>query len=295
MRGRQIGDIAVHRVVESEQPLFLMHHMIPDALPERLDPYRDWLEPDALEPGTGRMVLTMQSYLIRTPRHNILIDTCVGNDKERAYVEQWNQCANNRYLDELAAHGLTPDDIDIVMCTHLHPDHVGWNTRLIDGRWVPTFANARYVFARKEWEFWAEKNKKKPNFSDGAIDDSVLPVIEAGQAVLVETDHAIDDQAWLEPAPGHTPGHIAVRLSSNGADAVMWGDTLISPVQCAEPGWNVASCFDAELSRRTRREMLERHCETDTLVLTAHFPSPSVGHVLREQDAFRFRYAPDPA
>ena len=291
MKPQMLGDISLARVLESEFPEFEPTHLLPDATPENLAPHLDWLTPRVIDPETGKLVLAIQSYVIRTRHHNILIDTCVGEDKERTFDPAWNMRTGTRYLADLAALGLAPADIDFVMCTHLHPDHVGWNTRLVDGRWVPTFPEAKYIFSRIEWEFWEPKARRdNRKFGDGAIGDSVLPVVEAGQALIVESDHAIDDQIWLEPSPGHTPGHVSVRLASRGKDAVMSGDLIHSPVQCAEPDWCSAACFDKEQSRKTRWQFLEECAETGRFVLTAHFPSPSVGHVTRHGQAFRFRY-----
>ena len=191
------------------------------------------------------------------------------------------------WLDGFAAHGLRFEDIDYVFCTHLHVDHCGWNTRILDGRWVPTFPNARYVFARREYEHVAEAARTE---GDPVFAENVLPVMEAGQAVLVDLDHAIDDEVWLEPTPGHTPGHVAIRLASAGASAVMSGDLMHSPVQCRHPEWVVRPDYDKAEGCRTRRAFLERYCETGTLVYTAHFPLPSAGRIEREGDAFRFVY-----
>ena len=197
-----------------------------------------------------------------------------------------------RFLGDLAALGLQPEDIDFVMCTHLHGDHVGRNTRLIGGRWVPTFPRARYVISRRELDHWQNHNRMaSADDYEECIDESVLPVVEAGQALLVNEDHAIDDEIWLEPLPGHTPGHYGVRLRSNGAEAIMIGDLMHSPVQCAEPDWRSGSDADPVQAREVRRRFLESHAETDRLVLTAHFPSPSIGHIRRQDRAFRFRYA----
>jgi glyoxylase-like metal-dependent hydrolase (beta-lactamase superfamily II) len=185
----------------------------------------------------------------------------------------------------LASLELAPEDIDYVMCTHLHTDHVGWNTRLEGGRWVPTFPNARYVFSRKELEAWEKGN---PKFTRHALEDSVLPVIAAGQAQLVTNDFALDDEVWLEPSPGHTPDHVSVRLASNGHSAVMSGDLMHSPVQCLHPEWTAWPDWDADQAKRTRRTFMERYADTDTLVCTAHFPLPSAGRVVAAGDAFRF-------
>lgn len=286
----RVGELTYHRIVEIEQPEFDVHFFLPDATPDRLAPYREWLEPRFLDPATNKLVLAIQSYVLRTPHHIILIDTCVGNDKTRGFVEDWNMRSSMTYLEELARVGLAPEDIDFVMCTHLHMDHVGWNTRLIDGRWTPTFPNARYVFARTELEFWTERYAKNPEAGFGAIADSVAPVLEAGLADMVDDDFALGDHIRLEPTPGHTPGHVAVHLESRGHRAVLSGDVMHTPLHCREPGWSAVGCMDKALSARTRRAFLERHCDTDTLVMTAHFPSPSVGHVRAHGDAFDFSF-----
>ena len=188
----------------------------------------------------------------------------------------------------LAALGIAPEDIDFVMCTHLHSDHVGWNTKLENGRWVPTFPNARYVFSEKELAAWRDVGHEK--FSRTPYEDSVLPIVEAGRAELVKNDYALDDEVWLEPTPGHTPDHVAVALASRGETAIMCGDLMHSPVQCLHPEWVPWPDWDVELAKRTRREFLDRYCETDTLVCTAHFPLPSAGRIVRDGDAFRFQY-----
>ena len=285
---RKIGDIEVNRILESEEPEFDVFSFFPDATPEALAPHRHWLEPKFIEPDTNRMIAAVQSYVLRTKHHTILVDSCVGNDKHRRFWAPWNMRSSGKYLDGLTQLGLTVEDIDFVMCTHLHADHVGWNTRLIDGRWVPTFPNARYIFARTEFEFWNELNKKGAKYSDGCINDSVLPVVEAGKADLVSDDFSIDDNIWIEPTPGHTPGHISLKLSSCGCHGVLTGDVMHSPIQCTFPDWCVSGDGDKNLARKTRRAFLERYCDTDTKIMTAHFPSPSVGLVRRDGDAYRF-------
>ncbi|MGH6934293.1 MAG: MBL fold metallo-hydrolase [Dongiaceae bacterium] len=231
---------------------------------------------------------------MRTRRHKILIDGCLGEDKTCRWYQPWHRLRGLRFLSDLATVGLAPGDIDFVMCTHLHGDHVGWNTRLVDGRWVPTFPKARYVISRRELEWWKSFNAgANAEDYEECIDESVLPVVEAGQALLVAEDHAIDDEVWLEPLLGHTPGHFGVRLKSNGAEAIMIGDLMHCPVQCPEPDWNSSSDFDPDQARRVRRRFLESHAEIDRLVLTSHFPSPSVGHIRRHERTFRFQYIGD--
>lgn len=292
MKPRQLGDIRLARILEREAPEFEAIGLLPDATPANLAPHRHWLEPKALDPATGKLVLPVQSYVVRTRRHNILIDACLGEQKTDRFYEPWNKLSGSRFLGDLAAMGLASENIDFVLCTHLHSDHVGWNTRRQDGRWVPTFPKARYVMSRREVEHSSRLREEDPD-ADGAdsLVESVLPVIEARQAELVAEDHALDDEVRLEPLPGHTAGHFGVRLVSRGSRAIMIGDLMHSPVQCAEPDWTAASDFDPALARASRRRFLETHAETDWLVLTAHFPSPSVGHIRRAGNAFRFEYA----
>ena len=281
---RQLGDIALHRILELEEPFVAPTEMFAAATAENLEPHRHWLEPKALCPETGKLILPVQSYLVRTRHHTILIDTCIGNDKSADWHKPWHKRSDPTWLENLAAVGVHPKEIDYVLCTHLHLDHTGWNTHLVDGRWMPTFPNARYVFSRREYDHSAEEG-------GDSFEENVVPVMESGQGVLVDMDFALDDEVWLEPTPGHTPGHVAIRLASKGAAAVMCGDLIHSPVQCAHPDWDFIYDHDPELARRTRRRFLEAQCEGGTLVLTAHFPSPSVGTVMPEGDVFRFHYA----
>ena len=292
MKPRMLGDIHLCRVLETELPELDPRTFFLAYSDEALAPHRHWLEPDAIDPASGLLRIAVQSYVVRTGRHVILIDTCVGEHKEREFLPDWNMRSGTSFLADLAKAGVRPEEVTHVMCTHLHPDHVGWNTKLVDGRWVPTFPNAQYVFAKKEYDFWEPKWRRDPKkFGDGCFGDSVLPVMEAGQAVLVAEDHAIDDTVWLEPTPGHSAGHTAIHMRSKGEDAVMSGDLIHSPVQLAFPEWSTRGCLDKALSAATRRGFLERYCDSRTLVLTAHFPSPSIGWVTRKDDAFRFRYA----
>jgi glyoxylase-like metal-dependent hydrolase (beta-lactamase superfamily II) len=291
MKPRQLGDIALTRILEREAPEFMPTELLPDATPAALAPHRHWLEPNALDPASGRLVLPVQSYVVRTRHHNILIDSCLGEGKTDRSYAPWHDLHGSRFLADLAALGLAPEGIDFVFCTHLHSDHVGWNTRRVDGRWVPTFPNARYIMARRDLDWRRAHNMIAPpeHYAD-SFDESVLPVVEAGQAELVGADYALDDEVRIEPLPGHTPGHFGVHLSSRGAEAIMIGDLMHSPVQCAEPDWGADSDGDPALARQVRRRFLEAHADSDRLVLTAHFPSPSIGHIRRQGRAFRFDY-----
>lgn len=281
----RFGDISVQRVVEQEGPFYDLLTFFPGLTPQAQAENRAWMEQCGAVDRAGRLVLCIQSYVVRTPRHTVLIDSCVGNDKDRPQRPHYHRLSSTSYMDNLAAAGVTLEDIDFVMCTHLHVDHVGWNTRLLDGRWVPTFPNARYIFARKEFDYWTEKNAAA---QIGPIADSVLPILEAKRADLVASDFALDDHVRLTPTPGHTRDHVAVLLGKSGKDAVVCGDLIHSPLQARYPDLAMRSDYDPKQGAETRRSFLERYCETDTLVCTAHFPSPSAGSISRWGDGFRF-------
>lgn len=283
----KIGDITLQPIVESICTDFDALGFYPETTPADWQHHGTWMKPRALDPDTGNIVLTIQSFLLRTAHHTILVDTCVGDHKSRPQRPHWDMLKLNTFLPRLAEAGVAPQQIDYVMCTHLHGDHVGWNTQLRDGRWVPTFPNARYIFARREWEAYEALHRTTPQVHWA---DSVLPVMEAGQADLVSNDYALDDQVWLEPTPGHTPDHVSVRLASQGANAVITGDLIHSPVQCLEPGWIMRADADPQQARVTRRAFLERYCDSDTLVCATHFPMPSLGHIVPRDQAFWFQY-----
>ena len=290
----QLGDITIDKVVESAGPIFEPDFLFPDATPDAMAAERDWLAPQFVDPASGRLIMSFHSYVVRTAHHTIVVDSCVGNDKERPARDFWHRL-KTPYLDRYAGLGVDPADVDFVMCTHLHVDHVGWNTRLENGRWVPTFPNARYLFAREEYEHWAALQKANPDepVNHGSFEDSVLPVIEAGQADLVAMDHALDDQVSLTPAPGHTPGNVALNLAGAARGAVLCGDTIHHPVQLAHPEWSSRFCDDPDVSRGSRRALIERIADTGTLLMPAHFPDPTAGTVTSAGGRFHFHaYAP---
>jgi glyoxylase-like metal-dependent hydrolase (beta-lactamase superfamily II) len=229
------------------------------------------------------LILCFQSYIVRTPHHTILIDSCIGNDKPRPLRPKWNMKTDDTYLRALKAAGFSVADIDFVMCTHLHVDHVGWNTRLEGGRWVPTFFNARYLFGKTEFDYWTEQHAKT---AVPAFGDSVLPVVEAKRAEIVRDDFAIGDHLRILPTPGHTPGHSAFVLGREKDDAVFAGDLIHSPLQALHPELSPRFDVDQAQAAVTRRNFLERYCDTDTLCCTAHFPSPSTGKIRRKGNGF---------
>ena len=281
-----LGDVTIHRVIEQEEPLFDPHQFFPTLTPELLDENRAWLEPTYFDAATGKVILCIQSYVLKTPHHNILIDSCVGNHKPRPMRPFWDMMDHDRYHTNLAATGLGVKDIDYVMCTHLHTDHVGWNTRLENGRWVPTFPNAKYVFADRELEHWTEKEKSDPSMFPW-ITDSVLPIVEAQRVELVKSDHALNDLIQLIPTPGHSIDHYSVQVGKPGNDALITGDMVHSPIQARYPELGMAADHDSTIAGQTRRKIFGRFCDTSTLICTAHFPSPSTGRLAQWEDGFK--------
>ena len=286
----KLGELEIHRAIESEVPIFDTFTFFPDATREVVEANKDWLMPRYIDPKTIEVILCIQSYVIKTSHHTILVDTCVGNHKSRPARPSWNM-QNSPFIEELASVGVHPEEVDFVLCTHLHVDHVGWNTKLLDGRWVPTFPNAKYIFSRNEFELWAARYEKGETVPVPLVyEDSVLPIVEAGQAIIVEDTHQIDDGMWLEPAPGHTPGHVMLNLKSGEETALMSGDVIHHPLQLIRPEWSSRACEDPHLSAVSRTKMLERVADTNTLLCPAHFGSPTMGHVISHAtDGFRYR------
>lgn len=277
-----VGDLTIHRIIEQETTFFPALELMPILTPEVLAENRAWMrEANALD-DQDVLILCFQSYVIKTPHHTILVDSCIGNDKPRPRPK-WNMKTDDTYARALSAAGVSVDDIDFVMCTHLHVDHVGWNTRLENGRWVPTFPNARYVFAKQEFDYWSEQNAKA---EVAPFADSVLPVVEAKRHEIVGNGHQIGDHVRILPTPGHTPGHVAFTFGRGKDDAVFSGDLMHSPIQTLYPEMSVKFDVDPAAAATTRRSFLERYCDTDTLCCTAHFPSPSVGKIKRKGNAF---------
>lgn len=280
----RIGDIRVTRILEMCDPLRLPSEWFPDCTAEAIEPHLDWLTPRSISPATGRIILPIQSFLVRTGRHTILVDGCIGNDKTIADFPHWNRRNDGTFLKRLADAGVAPEQVDYVLCTHLHVDHCGWNTRLLNGRWVPTFPNARYVMARREFE----AAQAGAGDATQTYEENVLPIVDAGRAVFVDMDHDLDDEIWLEPTPGHTPGHVAIALKSLGVGAVFSGDLMHWPMQCIYPDWNFRWDADPDQARRTRWAFLEACSEDRRIVMTSHFPLPSVGTISRRRASFWF-------
>ena len=279
MQALQVGKVQVTRAEEmiwTISPRFLF----PQLSYGDLEPHRHWLVPHFCEQDL-KLRLSIHSFVLRTPHHTVLVDTCIGNGRTRD-VPLWDHMTSD-YLRNLRAAGVKPEEVDYVFCTHMHVDHVGWNTRLENGKWAPTFPNARYLFNRKEWEYW--KDTKDENQGE-VVKDSLLPIVDAGLAEMVEETHRIGDEIALLPTPGHTPGHCSVRLSSGGQEAVITGDMIHHPSQIAEPHWFSRVDWNPELGIATRRAFLEAHADTATLILGTHFAPPTRLRIVSHNGGF---------
>jgi glyoxylase-like metal-dependent hydrolase (beta-lactamase superfamily II) len=294
MKPQRIGDFRVDRVVEHEGPYFALDFLLPGAPPDLIAENADWLKPAFVDPADDRLILSFHSFVLRTGRHTILVDSCIGDDKERPARPNWHRRKGD-YLQRLGALGVTPEAVDYVFCTHLHADHVGWNTRLENGRWVPTFPNARYIFAKREYEHWEKVHReflagRGEPVSHGAFADSVLPVVEAKRAVFVASDHEIESGVFLEPAYGHTPGNCVLHAKSGGAHGLFIGDVMHTAAQLARPALSSRFCSDPEESARTRAALCERHAETGTLILACIFRTPVAGRIRRIGSVFAIAF-----
>jgi len=284
-----VGAASLQRIEESCAGVLDPFEIYPDAQPAHLAENLGWLAPRFYDPDARRLILAFQGFVVRSEGRVILVDTCVGDCKTRTrpvfHQGRWG------WIDRLAAAGLPPESIDLVVCTHFHVDHVGWNTRLRDGRWVPTFPNARYLFPRRECEYWSGP-AGAPGLARAGdyYADSVAPVIEAGLADLVEPGHVLTGEVQLREAHGHTPGSVAVAIRSLGASALLAGDVLHTLLQVRYPQWSTRFCVDPDRSRRTRVAMLEEAADSGTLLVPNHFPGPSFGRIERRGGAFRFHY-----
>lgn len=274
MEPLQLGALEVRRVEEMIWPVPIAF-LFPQLSEADFAPHAAWLQPRFCT-ADWQLLLSIHAFVVRTPHHTVLIDACVGNDKERAYPE-WQRLRTD-FPARLRAAGAAPEDVDYVFCTHFHGDHVGWNTRLEDGRWVPAFPNARYLFHRPEFEHWMGlPDAERPV----AVRDSVVPIVEAGQYALVAGDFAIDDAIRLEPTPGHTPGHCSVHLGTGaGGEAVITGDMIHTPAQVAEPQWPTRACSDPARAVETRTAFLQRYADTAVRVLGTHFAPPTACRVV---------------
>jgi glyoxylase-like metal-dependent hydrolase (beta-lactamase superfamily II) len=282
------GPFRIDRVVEFEGPFRAATHLFPPATAGEVLATATSRDPRFFDRPRELLVMAFHALLVRTPTHTIVVDTCLGNDKPRPNVPEWNQ-RSGAFLQDLAALGVRPEDVDVVLCTHLHADHVGWNTRLVDGRWVPTFPRARHLFARREIDHLrARVGAEGPQVHHGIWQDSVSPVLDAGLAEFVDDGvHEVVPGVSLHPAPGHTPGGVMVRLDDGRRVAWLIGDVIHHPIQVERPDWYSRFCEDPAGSCASRGRLLELVTDTPARLIPAHFPAPTSVRIVRDAGGYR--------
>jgi glyoxylase-like metal-dependent hydrolase (beta-lactamase superfamily II) len=288
IRKWQVGDVEIVRIVEinAHQDPFTM--LSSDFTPE-IAMRHPWLAPNFMTPD-GTMKISFQCFVVRSGNERIMIDTCIGNDREREFPVFSN--LQGPFLEDLAASGYPRETITKVICTHLHSDHVGWNTMKVNGRFVPTFPNARYLFGRKEYDAWQAMKRDPNNHHDMRhIVDAVEPVMEAGLVDFVEPNAALTDDVSLFPTPGHTPGHVSIRIVSNGREAIITGDMMHHPLQFAEPDFHNNFDLDPKKALLTRKAFYTSVADSEILVIGTHFCHPTSGYVIRNGQAWKLKVA----
>lgn len=279
-----IGEVEIYQIIELEiGPI--IQSLLKEATPEKIKTL-DWLIPNFADQD-GNLKALVQSFLIRSNGKNILIDTCIGNGKVRTDLPEWGNLQTN-FLNKLEATGIKVSEIDTVACTHMHFDHVGWNTRFINDKWMPTFANAKYLFAKEEYNYWINKPTRELSDDHAGFSDSVIPIMEADLAQLVDNNYRIDSNVSLIPTPGHTPGHVSILIESKGKSALISGDFLYHPCQIAFPDWSTEADTDQALTVETRYKILSQLAENNTLLIGSHFSEPVIGQVKKEDQKFVF-------
>ncbi len=279
-----IGEVEIFQIIEIEAGK-VIQSITKNATPENIQGIR-WLYPHFADEA-GNLKGLVQGFLIKSDNKSILIDTCNGNDKIRTDIPEWANLQTD-FLQQLGEIGVTATHIDVVACTHLHMDHVGWNTKWENGVWVPTFPNAKYLFAQKEYEYWVQKPDKELADAKAAFDDSVSPIVKAGLAELVDVNHKIDRHISFLPTPGHTPAHVSVLIESQNQRAIISGDLLHHPCQIANPQWITDTDTFPDSALAVRQRVLDQIADTDTLLIGSHFANPVAGRVVRLKDGLIF-------
>jgi len=278
----QIGNVSITRLVEVVMTTPL-GTLFPTEDVADLAPCSAWLKPNFMD-DDNNIFISIHAFLIRAGGLNIIVDTCAGNGKKLPLFEEWNNL-NTPFLENMTQLGFAPQSIDRVLCTHLHFDHVGWNTRLENGTWIPTFPNARYLFGAAEWEYW--KDEEDP-YESHALEHALKPIFAAQLVDLVDANHRINDEVSLIPTPGHTPGHVSILIKSAGEQAVITGDMFHHPCQMAQPGWIDMADTDSSLAEKTRIAFMQRFGDASTTVLGTHFATPTAGKIVPDGDGYRF-------
>jgi glyoxylase-like metal-dependent hydrolase (beta-lactamase superfamily II) len=283
LRTWRVGDVEITRIVQLWNYEDHINMTIEDATPEEVIAMR-WLHPHFATPD-GRKRINFQGFVVVTPTHKLMVDTCIGAGRQRGYDVFCD--LPEGFIEDLASVDVRPEDVDTVMCTHLHHDHVGWNTHRRGGKWVPTFPNARYLFGQVEYDAW-QKMRTEGHEDPRHLEESVDPIVEAGLAQFVDADFQVCDEIRLQPSHGHTPGHYHVHISSRGENAVITGDIMHHPMQCAQPHRTARFDMDKDAGRATRVKFVDTFRDTDTLVIGSHFCEPTAGWIRSYDDGTRF-------
>ncbi|EDX77348.1 metallo-beta-lactamase superfamily, putative [Coleofasciculus chthonoplastes PCC 7420] len=276
----KIGNVSITPVIELDLSVD-ESFSLPDATPENLAPDFDWLQPHFVEPD-GKLKFRVQALLVESSGHKIIIDTCVGNDKQRS-EPVFNQL-NQPFIEDIAKSGFQREQVDIVVCTHLHYDHIGWNTMNVNGEWIPTFPNARYLITQPEFDYC---RNQKDDFWAKAFGDSVAPIFAAGLVDLVDSNYQITPELQLIPTPGHTPGHSSVAISSQGQNVMITGDIMHHPCQCMHPEWECVADTFPQQAETTRREFLNHVSDTDILVIGTHWSAAKPVRIRQYKTAWK--------
>ncbi|OJW62756.1 MAG: hypothetical protein BGO57_14535 [Sphingomonadales bacterium 63-6] len=271
----KVGDVTVSRIVEVWDFHDDIHMTMPDTTPEEVLAL-EWLHPHYATPE-GQQRMNFQGFVVQTPTTTIVVDSCIGAGRERQF-EVFSHLPEG-FLEDLASLGIGRHDVDIVMCTHLHFDHVGWNTYKdpATGEFRPTFPNARYLFGKTEFEAW-KHIRNDGIHHPGHMIECVDPIVEAGMADFIEADHRICEELYCEPSHGHTPGHVHVCIHSKGERAVITGDLMHHPMQCAMPERDATFDMDKDAGRASRMRFAEQYTDSGVLIIGAHFADPTAGH-----------------
>lgn len=276
IRHWRVGKVEVARIVEVDNWKDDIAMLLPDAKAEFVQKF-PWLVPH-FATADGRMIINFQAFVLRSRGRTVMIDTCIGADREREFPVFCN--LQTTFLADLEAAGFPPKEVSMVLCTHLHFDHVGWNTRLVNGNWVPTFPQARYLFGRREWAHWKLLRETGDDHHLAHFTDAIDPVMRAGLVEFIDPDYQITDEISLIPTPGHTPGHVSVLIRSAGEEAVITGDLMHHPIQLAVPDTPSNFDMDKEQGVRTRLDFIRRFADQRTLVIGSHFPGPTAGRIV---------------
>lgn len=287
----QVGDVQVTRVGELILESYTPTSLFPNWDTKPLMDHQHLLSPNSMDVGF-QPLMSVHTWVVRTKDHTILIDPGVGNNKSRPFTPAFDHL-QLPFLERLAAAGVRPEAVDYVLMTHLHVDHVGWNTQRVDECWVPTFPNARYVFSKTEYEYYKDpaNHTDRNKTSVIILQDSIIPIIDAGLAEMINIDGSefIDGLSFI-PSSGHSIDHSSISLSSCGEEALFVGDLLHHPLQVRFPELN--SVFDAfaERSRSSRLWALEYAAERRAILFSSHLPESAAGLVIRDGERFAWQY-----